>query len=59
MSLITISEKRRIPDPKISSIPVAEGAAEFPTWNYTVKDTAPVWAYVRTWHATPWKFYLT
>ncbi|RXW24765.1 hypothetical protein EST38_g1075 [Candolleomyces aberdarensis] len=28
-------------------IPVAEGAAEFPTWNYTVKDTAPVWAYCR------------
>jgi hypothetical protein len=28
------------------SLPVADGATEFPTWNYTVTDTAPVWAYV-------------
>jgi len=28
-------------------LPVAEGATEFPTWNYTVTDTAPVWAYCR------------
>ncbi|KAF6766324.1 hypothetical protein DFP72DRAFT_866191 [Ephemerocybe angulata] len=26
-------------------IPVADSLTEFPTWNYTVKDTAPVWAY--------------
>ncbi|KIM48076.1 hypothetical protein M413DRAFT_220408 [Hebeloma cylindrosporum] len=26
---------------------VADGATEFPTWNYTVTDTAPVWAYCR------------
>lgn len=26
-------------------IPVAADATAFPTWNYTVKDTAPVWAY--------------
>jgi plastocyanin len=28
-------------------LPVADGATEFPTWNYTVTDTAPVWAYCR------------
>ncbi|TEB39250.1 hypothetical protein FA13DRAFT_1619952 [Coprinellus micaceus] len=28
-------------------IPVADSLTEFPTWNYTVKDTAPVWAYCR------------
>lgn len=28
------------------SFPVADDATEFPTWNYTVTDTAPVWAYV-------------
>ncbi|KXN89901.1 hypothetical protein AN958_04905 [Leucoagaricus sp. SymC.cos] len=27
--------------------PVADNAADFPTWNYTVTDTAPVWAYCR------------
>jgi len=27
--------------------PVADDATEFPTWNYTVTDTAPVWAYCR------------
>jgi plastocyanin len=27
--------------------PVADNATEFPTWNYTVTDTAPVWAYCR------------
>jgi len=29
-------------------MPVADGTTEFPTWNYTVTDTAPVWAYVRS-----------
>jgi len=28
-------------------MPVAASATEFPTWNYTVVDTAPVWAYCR------------
>jgi len=28
-------------------IPVAADAKDFPTWNYTVKDTAPVWAYCK------------
>jgi plastocyanin len=28
-------------------MPVADGTNEFPTWNYTVTDTAPVWAYCR------------
>ncbi|PPQ72020.1 hypothetical protein CVT24_008072 [Panaeolus cyanescens] len=27
--------------------PVADDATTFPTWNYTVTDTAPVWAYCR------------
>jgi plastocyanin len=27
--------------------PVASDATSFPTWNYTVKDTAPVWAFCR------------
>jgi plastocyanin len=27
--------------------PVADGATTFPTWNFTVKDTAPIWAYCR------------
>jgi plastocyanin len=27
--------------------PVADDATTFPTWNYTVVDTAPVWAYCR------------
>jgi len=28
-------------------LPVADGATDFPTWNFTVTDTAPVWAYCR------------
>lgn len=28
-------------------MPVADDATEFPTWNFTVTDTAPVWAYCR------------
>ncbi|PPQ89404.1 hypothetical protein CVT25_002222 [Psilocybe cyanescens] len=28
-------------------MPVAVDATSFPTWNYTVTDTAPVWAYCR------------
>ncbi|KAJ3505196.1 hypothetical protein NMY22_g17667 [Coprinellus aureogranulatus] len=28
-------------------IPVAADSTSFPTWNYTVKDTAPVWAFCR------------
>jgi hypothetical protein len=28
-------------------MPVADGATDFPTWNFTVTDTAPVWAYCR------------
>ena len=28
-------------------MPVAANATTFPTWNYTVTDTSPVWAYVR------------
>jgi len=28
-------------------MPVADGATTFPTWNFTVTDTAPVWAYCR------------
>jgi len=28
------------------SMPVADNAATFPTWNFTVADTSPVWAYV-------------
>ncbi|KAH9486797.1 Extracellular serine-rich protein [Psilocybe cubensis] len=28
-------------------MPVAADATSFPTWNYTVTDTAPVWAYCR------------
>jgi len=28
-------------------MPVADGATTFPTWNFTVKDTAPVWAYCK------------
>lgn len=28
-------------------IPVSDSLTEFPTWNYTVKDTAPVWAFCR------------
>ncbi|EIN14163.1 hypothetical protein PUNSTDRAFT_95790 [Punctularia strigosozonata HHB-11173 SS5] len=28
-------------------MPVAPDATEFPTWNYTVVDTSPVWAYCR------------
>lgn len=28
-------------------MPVAAGATEFPTWNYTVKDTTPLWAYCK------------
>jgi plastocyanin len=28
-------------------IPVAAGTTPLPTWNYTVKDTAPVWAYCK------------
>jgi plastocyanin len=27
--------------------PVADNAATFPTWNITVNDTAPIWAYCR------------
>jgi len=27
--------------------PVAANATQFPTWNYTVQDTKPVWAYCR------------
>ncbi|KAF8622239.1 hypothetical protein AX15_007178 [Amanita polypyramis BW_CC] len=27
--------------------PVNSNATQFPTWNYTVKDTKPVWAYCR------------
>ena len=44
------------PDVK-SSIPVADGTTEFPTWNYTVKDTAPVWAFVCTSRTLPLKTY--
>jgi len=28
-------------------IPVADGTTDFPTWNFTVTDTAPIWAYCR------------
>jgi len=28
-------------------MPVADGATEFPTFNITVQDTAPIWAYCR------------
>jgi plastocyanin len=28
-------------------MPVAEGAADFPTWNLTINDTAPIWAYCK------------
>jgi len=28
-------------------MPVAANATEFPTWNFTVTDTSPVWAYCR------------
>jgi plastocyanin len=28
-------------------IPVADNVTEFPTWNYTVNDTSPVWAYCK------------
>ena len=28
------------------SFPVADNATDFPTWNFTVTDTAPIWAYV-------------
>lgn len=28
-------------------MPVAENATVFPTWNFTVTDTSPVWAYCR------------
>jgi len=28
-------------------MPVADNATEFPTWNLTVNDTAPIWAYCR------------
>jgi plastocyanin len=28
-------------------MPVADSATEFPVWNYTVKDTSPVWAYCK------------
>jgi len=28
-------------------MPVAADATEFPTWNFTVTDTSPVWAYCR------------
>jgi len=27
--------------------PVADNATNFPTWNFTVTDTAPIWAYCR------------
>jgi plastocyanin len=27
--------------------PVADNATDFPTWNFTVTDTSPVWAYCR------------
>jgi plastocyanin len=27
--------------------PVADGSTTFPTWNFTVKDTAPMWAYCK------------
>jgi hypothetical protein len=29
------------------SFPVADNATNFPTWNLTVNDTSPIWAYVR------------
>lgn len=28
------------------SQPVADNSTDFPTWNITVNDTAPIWAYV-------------
>jgi plastocyanin len=28
-------------------MPVADSATQFPTWNYTVKDTGPIWAYCK------------
>jgi plastocyanin len=28
-------------------MPVADGATTFPTYNFTVRDTAPIWAYCR------------
>jgi plastocyanin len=28
-------------------MPVADGATTFPTWSFTVNDTAPIWAYCR------------
>jgi hypothetical protein len=33
-----------------SSFPVADNATTFPTWNITVNDTAPIWAYVNIPH---------
>jgi hypothetical protein len=34
----------------VNSMPVADDATSFPTWNLTVNDTAPTWAYVSGCH---------
>jgi hypothetical protein len=41
------------------SMPVSVNATNFPTWNLTVNDTAPIWAYVSRYFHLAGKLYST